>query len=72
MSYEETIKKLEIIVEKLNSDKVGIEESLALYSEGIELAKNGLKELNQFKGKIELLNKDLSSLETPVETEDNE
>ena len=72
MTYEETVEKLEEIVEKLNRDKIGIEESLSLYSEGIELAKLGLKELNAFKGKIELLNKDLSLLETPTETEDDE
>ncbi len=72
MTYEETVEKLEEIVEKLNRDKIGIEESLSLYSEGIELAKLGLKELNSFKGKIELLNKDLSLLETPTETEDEE
>ncbi len=72
MTYEETVEKLEEIVEKLNRDKIGIEESLSLYSEGIELAKLGLKELNAFKGKIELLNKDLSLLETPTETEDEE
>ena len=71
MTYEETVEKLEEIVEKLNRDKIGIEESLSLYSEGIELAKLGLKELNAFKGKIELLNKDLSLLETPTETEDD-
>ncbi len=70
MSYEETIKKLEQIVEKLSEEKIGIEESLSLYSEGIELAKSGLKELGKFKGKIELLNKDLSALDTPTETED--
>ena len=72
MTYKETVEKLEEIVEKLNRDKIGIEESLSLYSEGIELAKLGLKELNAFKGKIELLNKDLSLLETPTETEDEE
>ncbi|MBO4539408.1 MAG: exodeoxyribonuclease VII small subunit [Clostridia bacterium] len=72
MTYEETVEKLEEIVEKLNRDKIGIEESLSLYSEGIELAKLGLKELNAFKGKIELLNKDLSLLETPTETDDEE
>ncbi len=72
MTYEETIEKLEEIVEKLNKEKIGIQESLSLYSEGIELAKIGLKELNSFKGKIELLNKDLTALETPTETDDED
>ena len=70
MNYEETIKKLEEIVAKLNKENIGIEESLSLYSEGIELAKKGLEDLGKFKGKIELLNKDLTALDTPVETED--
>ena len=72
MNYEETIKKLEEIVEKLNREKIGIEESLALYSEGIELAKKGLDDLAKFKGKIELLNKDLSALDAPVEMDDDD
>lgn len=72
MNYEETITKLEEIVNKLNGEKIGIEESLSLYSEGIELAKKGLQDLNKFKGKIELLNKDLTALETPTETEEDD
>ena len=72
MNYEETIKKLEEIVEKLNGENVGIEESLALYSEGIELAKKGLRDLSKFKGKIELLNKDLSALDAPLESDDDD
>ncbi len=72
MNYEETMKKLEAIVAKLKEDKIGIEESLELYSEGIRLAKEGLASLNGFKGKIELLNKDLSKLEPKTEDETDE
>ena len=72
MSYEETVGKLEEIINKLNQENIGIEESLSLYSEGIELAKKGLQYLSKFKGKIELLNKDLTALDTPMETEDDD
>ncbi len=72
MQYEETIKKLQQIVSKLDDEKTGIEESLSLYSEGIALAKDGLAQLDKFKGKIELLNKDLSALETETDNDDDE
>ena len=71
MNYEDTIKKLEEIVNKLNQENIGIEDSLSLYSEGIDLAKKGLQDLNKFKGKIELLNKDLTTLDPPVENDDD-
>ena len=71
MQYEETIKKLQQIVAKLDDEKTGIEESLSLYSEGIALAKDGLTQLDKFKGKIELLNKDLSALEPDTDEDDD-
>ena len=67
MTYEQSMAELEKIVEKLSGQKLTIEESLTLYKEGISLAKIALQELDQFKGSIELLNKDLSEMEVALE-----
>lgn len=39
LSFEEKMKKLEDIIQKLDSDEVQLEESLSLYKEGINLSK---------------------------------
>ncbi len=70
MSYDKSINELEKIVNKLSDEKLGMEESIDLYSKGILLAKDAMKELSVFKGKIDVLNKDMSELE--LETEDTE
>ena len=71
MNYEKNVKELEAIVEKLSSEKVGVEEGLKLYEKGILLAEESLAELNSVKGKIEVLNKRLEELEA-TEDEDDE
>ncbi|MCH8548321.1 MAG: exodeoxyribonuclease VII small subunit [Balneolaceae bacterium] len=38
-SFEEALKELEAIVEKLNSQDSSLEESVALYEEGLRLSK---------------------------------
>ncbi|MCC5915348.1 MAG: exodeoxyribonuclease VII small subunit [Balneolaceae bacterium] len=38
-SFEEALKELEAIVEKLNSHDSSLEESVALYEEGLRLSK---------------------------------
>lgn len=70
MSYDKSINELEKIVNKLSDEKLGMEESIDLYSKGILLAKDAMKELSIFKGKIDVLNKDMYELES--ETEDAE
>lgn len=71
MSYDKSVDALEKIVEKLSKEKLGVEESLELYSKGITLAKEAMNELAVFKGKIELLNKDLTQLEAETENGDD-
>ena len=74
MNYENNVKELEKIVEKLSSEKISVEEGLKLYEEGIRLAQESLKELSSVKGKIEVLNKRLEELEASddVDEEDDE
>lgn len=70
MNYEKNAKELEQIIKKLSEEKIGVEEGLALYGRGLELAKESIKELNEAKGKMEVLNKDLEKLQAETEVED--
>lgn len=70
MNYEKNIKELEGILQKLNDEKISLDESLKLYALGIELARTSLNELGEFKGKMEILDKQLKELE--IAEEDDE
>lgn len=52
-SFEEALKELEAIVEKLNSQDSSLEESVALYEEGIRLSKICSETLESAALKIE-------------------
>lgn len=67
MSYEKNAEKLEQIVKKLDNEKITLEESLKLYADGINTAKDCLKELNELKGQFELLNADMQKIEVEDE-----
>lgn len=71
MKYEKNIKELESIVTKLSDEKLPLEESIELYAKGLLLAKESIVELDTLKGKIELLNKDLSKLELEIDDADD-
>lgn len=70
MNYEKNIKELEGILQKLSDEKLSLDDSLKLYAMGVELARASLNELNQFKGKMEILDKQLKELE--IATEEDE
>ena len=59
---EESLKRLEEIAKKL-STSINLDESLKLYEEGCKLAKACLKELDEAKGKIEIIKKENSTKE---------
>lgn len=71
--FEEALKRLEEIVEKLESGDQPLEKSLALFEEGIKLARFCNVKLNEAEKKISLLMKDKSgNLELKeVESEEN-
>lgn len=71
--FEEALKRLEEIVEKLESGDQPLEKSLALFEEGIKLARFCNTKLNEAEKKISLLMKDKSgNLELKeVESEEN-
>lgn len=63
MNYETNIKKLEKILKELEDNNISLDESLQLYAAGVELAKESLEELNSFKGRLDILDKQLKELE---------
>ena len=52
MKLEESMKRLEVIAQELDSGEKSLEECLKLYEEGVKLAKSCLDNLEQTKGKI--------------------
>lgn len=54
-TFEDDLKKLEAIAQKLQSGSEGIEKSMALYEQGVKLADDLVKKLDTYKSKIEIL-----------------
>ena len=71
MKYEESIKRLEEIVDILSDESITLDQSVKFYSEGISLAKTCLEELNSFQNKIRVLGKDLEELESEIEEDED-
>lgn len=57
MKFESAMARLEEIVEKLESGKLSLEESLSAFEEGIKLSKICAKILNDAERKVEILMK---------------
>ena len=58
LGFETSLARLEEIVEKLEGDEASLEESLALFEEGVKLAEACGKRLDQAEKKVSLLLKD--------------
>ena len=54
-SFEESLKKLQAIVDQLEEGDLGLEESLKLFEEGVSLSAVCKKELDEAEGKVEML-----------------
>ena len=57
-SFEQALKALESLVERLEKGELSLEESLKLYEEGIRLSRLCHGKLEEAEGKIEMLLKD--------------
>jgi exodeoxyribonuclease VII small subunit len=57
--FEESLKRLETIVEALEQGTVTLEESLKMYEEGISLSKQCLEELSNAELRLKKLRKDI-------------
>jgi exodeoxyribonuclease VII small subunit len=54
-TFEESLKKLETIVDKLEKGDLSLEESLQLFEEGVSLSTACKQELDAAEGKVEML-----------------
>ncbi len=58
ISFEDSLKKLEEIVEELEKGELNLDEALKLYEEGIDFSDRCLDKLNESKQKVEKLTKE--------------
>jgi exodeoxyribonuclease VII small subunit len=56
-SFEESLKKLETIVDQLEQGDLSLEDSLKLFEEGVGLSAACKKELDEAEGKVQILMK---------------
>jgi exodeoxyribonuclease VII small subunit len=66
--FEENLKRLETIVDQLENKEAPLEESLALFEEGVRLARVCQQTLEQAKKKVDILIKETGELK-PFEGE---
>ena len=59
-SFEQSIKRLEKIVETLEEGSVPLEDALKMYEEGVILSKQCLEKLSQAELKLKKLSKDVN------------
>ena len=59
MTFEQNVKRLEEILEALESGKITLEESNKLFQEAVDLSKKSYEMLNESKGKITILKAEL-------------
>lgn len=57
-SFEETLKKLEEIVSRLENGDISLEESINIFKEGVELTKFCKEKLNEAETQLKKLVKD--------------
>jgi exodeoxyribonuclease VII small subunit len=55
MNYEKSLRRLEEIMATLEREQIGLDESLKLFEEGIELLRSAAAELDKAETKVHLL-----------------
>lgn len=58
MTYEQAVSELEEIISKLESGEASLDDSIALYSRGMELSKFCKEKLDAIEKKISILSQD--------------
>jgi exodeoxyribonuclease VII small subunit len=61
--FEECLERLEKIVQELEKGDIALEQSLALFEEGMQLSNACRKELDEAEGKVEVLLKQNGKLQ---------
>jgi len=72
--FEESLRRLEEIVDQLESDELELEQSLALFEEGVKLAQACNQRLDEAEKKVAILLKDSggSLVEAPFDPDGEE
>jgi exodeoxyribonuclease VII small subunit len=71
--FEDCLQRLEKIVDELEKGDIPLEQSLALFEEGMKLSESCRKELEEAEGKVEILLKQNGKLQAePFEPEKTE
>src|SRR5919205_1268809 len=55
MTYEQTLGRLDEIMASLENEQIGLDESLKLFEEGIELLRSAAAELDRAETRVQLL-----------------
>jgi len=58
MSFEDSLKELEGIVEQLEKGELSLDEALKLYEQGMEFSDKCMEKLNESKQKVEKLTRE--------------
>ncbi len=58
LSFEKALERLEAIVEKLESEEIGLDASLALFEEGISLSRVCQEKLTEVERRVEIVLKE--------------
>lgn len=72
MEFEQLLKQLEQTVNKLDDPNTTLDEGIRLFNQGIEISKSCLTLLNEAKGKVVLLKKELDEVkesDLPIDVE---
>ena len=54
-SFENELKRLEEIVDKIKDNKVPIEEAISMFEEGMKISRSLEKEIEKMEGKVSIL-----------------
>lgn len=61
MDFEKKLNELQEITKNLENPDLGMDEGVALYEKGVNLAKECYKILNEVKGKVNVIKKDIET-----------
>lgn len=72
-SFEQNLKRLESIVDKMEGEELDLEKSLKLFEEGVTLAESCSRRLDEAEKRVTLLlkDKDGNLTQEPFEAEDH-
>ena len=65
--FEDRLSRLEELADKLKEGKLPLEEAIALFEEGVKLAKSLEKDLNRIERRVEILTREPAEDETHAE-----